>query len=84
MDILKKLWAIRIANYFEAEFDMDRDVVLDLEIQPVDKTTCIVINSEIDSILVFEMSGTKTVVAENLEGDEEGSSELYQILTKGK
>jgi len=82
MKTLDKIWSIRIAKFHKREMDIDPDIVLDLKFETLDKNTCMVINDEISIIHIYEMVNGKVVLAEMLEGDEEGCQELYDIITE--
>ena len=80
MNTLEKIWAIRIANYYHyyhSGFDMDRDCILDIKLEVIDKNTCIAINEEVATIHIFEMAEFKVYLAEELEGEDEDCKDLY-------
>ena len=80
MKTLDKIWSIRVANFYRHEMDVDPDIVLELKFESLDKNTCMVINGEIACINIFEMVNGKVILAETLEGDMEGSQELYDLI----
>ena len=81
MKTLKKIWLIRIANFYNAEMDIDKDVVVDLRFEILDINHCIVFSDDVQVINVFEMKNGKVILTETIDGELEGSDELYQMLT---
>jgi hypothetical protein len=84
--ILKQYWMLKIGNYLVEEYEMDMDAVLDLDIRPLDKSTCIVINKEIGTISIWDEKPNGKVDYKEMacEDDQVGSVELYQRILIGE
>lgn len=83
--LLKQYWMLKIGDYLVREYEMDMDAVLDLDIRPLDKQTCIVINKEIGTISIWDETSGKVDYQEIAhEDDLVGSEELYQKILLDK
>lgn len=75
---LVNFWTLLIGTHLNNEYSIECDHALDMDIHPIDKDTCIVVDTEVGTITIYNRSGTEISGAE-MEAPE--NSETWRLLS---